>query len=95
MESIWEMDTSDELREGVRRPHWTLQPGRPQEKHEKDRQYGMPTMPRAWPDVFGGVHEAENGERANLPGLEAEEVGLPRLRGGGRSGVATDAPSEP
>ena len=48
-----------------------------------------------WPNVFGGVREADNGDKANLLGATVEESGLPRVRSGGSGGVPTEAPIEP
>ena len=54
----------------------------------------MPAMPQSWPDVLGSVQVSDYMYGANLPGTTAEEGVLPRVRGGGRGGVAIDASSE-
>ena len=54
----------------------------------------MPAMPQSWPDVLGSVQVSDYMYGTNLPGTTAEEGVLPRVRGGGRGGVAIDASSE-
>ena len=83
-----------EAKEGIRLPHWPLRPGRLKDKHKENGQNGMPAMPCAWLDVLGSVQEAGDGDGTNLPGTAVEEGGLPRVRGGGCSGISADAPSE-
>ena len=52
-------------------------------------------MSLAWPDVLRGVREADDGDRAKLPGVTSQEGGLNVVQSGGCGGVATDAPSYP
>ena len=55
----------------------------------------MPYIQCACTDFFGSVQAADNGDRANIPGVTAEEGGLPRVRGVGCGGVAAGALSDP
>ena len=88
------VDPTIEAKEGIRLPHWPLRPGRLKDEHKENGQNGMPAMPCAWSDVLGSVREVGYGDGTNLPGTAVEEGGLPRVRGGGCSGIAADAPSE-
>ena len=83
-----------EATEGVQHPHWPLWPGRPKDEHEEDGHHDMPAMPCAWPDVFGSVQAADDGDRKKLPGTTEEEGGLTRVQGGGHGRVASEALSE-
>ena len=79
--------------EGVLHPHLPLRSGRPKDKHNEDDHHGMPYIPYAWPDVLRSLRAADDEYGTNLLVTTADKGGLPRVRGGGHSGVSADSPS--
>ena len=83
-----------EAKEGVWRPHQTLQPGRPTDKHGEDGWHGMPVMPLTRWDIRGGLQETDGEEGSNILGRSEEDGGMPIVRKWNSRGLAADAPSE-
>ena len=82
-------------KEGFQRPHWPLRTDQFQGENAEHGKYGLSSMPSAWQDVSGGVLEADDGYRTNLPGATAQEGEMPGVHSRGRGRVAADTPLEP
>ena len=60
------------------------------EKHGKDGWNGLPAITRAGGDLGGGLCATGDREGSNVSGAPAEAGGIPRVRSGIHSGLASN-----